>query len=105
CAAWLSPDAKREYPAQACTRAGRRPDPGGRARRLRTRLGSLVGRGTQILGGELGLAALGLGVGEVQLDLDAVRIEQEQLVETLVVDLALGELDLVLLEMLDHLQE
>ena len=51
---------------------------------------------------ELRLAALGLGVGEIELDLHAVRIEQEELIEPLVVDLALLELDAVLVEMLDH---
>ena len=45
----------------------------------------------------LRLAALDFGVGEIELDLHAVRIEQEELVEALVVDLTLLELDAVLL--------
>src|SRR6476619_3351682 len=62
-----------------------------------------VGRRAQLRCLELRRAALRLGVGEVELDLQAVRIEQEELVEALVVDLALREIDLVLGEMLDHL--
>src|SRR5258708_6529731 len=49
-----------------------------------------------------GLAALGFGSGEIELDLHPVRIEQEQLVEALVVDPAFLELDLVLLQVRDH---
>src|SRR5258708_4988014 len=69
---------------------------------LKTLRPGSVGRRAQLRCLELRRAALRLGVGEVELDLQAVRIEQEELVKPLVVDLAFGEADLVLGEMLDH---
>src|SRR5450432_3114119 len=54
---------------------------------------------------QCGLAALGLGGFEIELDLDTVGVDQEQLVEPLIADAALLEIDALLLEMVDHVEE
>src|SRR5882762_4781006 len=71
---------------------------------LKTQHSKSIGRRAQFRCLELRRAALRLGVGEVELDFQAIRIEQEELIKSLIVDLALGEADLVLGEMLDHLR-
>src|SRR4029079_11845535 len=54
---------------------------------LRGGVRDLIRRRAQFGGPQLRRAALRLGVGEVEFDLDPVRIEQEKLVQPLVVDL------------------
>src|SRR5690348_2414794 len=64
--------------------------------------GQLCAKSAVIGRHHFGATALRLGGLEVELDLDAVRVEQEQLIKPLIVDLALLERDVELLEVRDH---
>src|ERR1700729_2842462 len=95
---WVSQGLNPSYALLGCTNlVGRRR---GAHATGRAPLQALQRRGHQ-----LRLTALRFGGLEVELDLDAVGIDQEQLVEALVVDAALLEVDALLLEVIDQLEE
>src|SRR5262245_35556487 len=74
--------------------AGRRQYPGAGK--------SPSGRFDQIRSHQLGRDALGLGGVVVQLDLDAIRVEEEELEQRLAVRATLREIYLFISEMLQH---